>query len=610
MRKFNKSLIVIGLAVFFGLIGFSFVKPITAQAASSPSLGTAATYSILSGTTVTNVGATSISGNVGISPAGGGGVTGFGTVTFTGGGSVHDSDGPAATAQTDKNLAYANLAGQGCDTTYIGAFKDLAGETLAPGVYCATSFHLSGTLTLNGNASDVWVFKSTSDLIVSGGAAAKVVFTEGGLPCNVWWRIVSTATFDAGSSLVGNILADTSITFAAGANLDGRALARTALVSLSGNSISGPTCAPPLGHSVQFTGTINVVKTVINDNGRTKTVADFPLFINGMPVVSGETNTFLANSDKYTVTETADSNYTRSFSGDCDSNGVLYLKLDEKAFCVITNNDDGAPIIAPPVPPIIDVVKVPSPLALPDGPGTVTYNYTLHNIGTVPVTDITMVDDTCGPVTFVAGDTNNNAKLEVNETWTYRCSTTLSATHTNTVVATGWANGISAVDIANATVIVGVPVVPPLIHVTKVPSPLTLSAKGGTVTYTEKITNPGTVALSNVLLTDDKCAPLKYISGDTNKDSKLGTTETWTYTCRTSLTKTTTNTAIASGEANGLTVRDFAIVTVVVATAVPKLPNTGLVPIGGNTTGNFAILLAVIALISSSLLKKKKKRKV
>ena len=71
---------------------------------------------------------------------------------------------------------------------------------------------------------------------------------------------------------------------------------------------------------------------------------------------------------------------------------------------------------------------------------------------------------------------------------------------------------------------------------------------------------------------------MKYISGDTNGDSKLDTTETWVYTCLTNLTKTTTNTAIATGEANGLTVRDFAIATVVVAAAVLALPKTGLAP--------------------------------
>ena len=52
------------------------------------------------------------------------------------------------------------------------------------------------------------------------------------------------------------------------------------------------------------TGTINVVKTVINNSGRTKIVADFPLFVNGTLVVSGVTNTFPAPAAVYTVTET------------------------------------------------------------------------------------------------------------------------------------------------------------------------------------------------------------------------------------------------------------------------------------------------------------------
>lgn len=212
------------------------------QAASNPNLGTASTYSILSGTTVTNTGTTTISGDVGIYPTGGGGATGFGTVTL--GGTLHDSDAAADTAQSDKNSAYTSLDSQSCDTSYAGT-KDLAGETLVPGVYCANSFHLTGTLTLNGTSSDVWIFKSASDLILTGGTAVKILFTGGGQPCNVWWRVVSTATFDANSTFVGNILADTSITLAAGASLNGRALARTAEVTLSSNSISGPTCVSP-----------------------------------------------------------------------------------------------------------------------------------------------------------------------------------------------------------------------------------------------------------------------------------------------------------------------------------------------------------------------------
>ncbi|MDP2651927.1 MAG: Ig-like domain-containing protein [bacterium] len=342
-------------------------------------------------------------------------------------------------------------------------------------------------------------------------------------------------------------------------------------------------------------GTITVIKTVVNDNGRTKTVADFPLFVNGVEVVSGVSHTFPAPANAYTVTETSNANYTQAFSGACDSSGRITLSPGDLKICVITNDDIGAQAVST-VPPLIDVVKVPSPLALPAGPGPVTYTYTLSNIGTVPVTDITMVGDTCSPIVLASGDTNGNAKLEVNEIWVYKCSTTLSATHTNIVTTTGWANGISAVDIASATVVVGAPVVPPLIHVTKVPSPLALSAKGGMVTYTEKITNPGTVALTNVTVTDDKCSPMKYVSGDANSDSKLGTSETWVYTCQANLSKTTTNTATVSGDANGLTAKDYAIVTVLVA--APGLPNTGFAPEWMGTPWGIGIAIGILLILA------------
>jgi|GEM_PF-554750 len=313
-------------------------------------------------------------------------------------------------------------------------------------------------------------------------------------------------------------------------------------------------------------GTINVVKRVINDNGGTKTLADFQLFVNEAPVVSGVSNGFPAPAGAYAVTETGDSGYAKTFSGDCDAAGRMNINPGDIRFCILTNDDIGAAVAVPPVPPIITVVKVPSPLDLPNGPGQVTYAYTLRNLGTVPVTDITMVEDACAPVTFISGDGDGDAELDVNETWTYRCAATLTETHTNSILATGWANGLTATDLASATVVVSLPIVPPLIHLTKLPSPLTLPAGGGEVAYTAKITNPGKVALSDVRLTDDTCSPMVFVSGDTDGDSKLDTSETWTYVCRAYVTKTTTATADASGEANGLTVRDFSITTVVVAT--------------------------------------------
>jgi hypothetical protein len=242
------------------------------MAATAPTLGTASGYSVLAGSAVTNTGTTSISGDVGIYPGIGSPphVSGFGTVTL--GGVLHDADVPAQNAMADQAAAYTWVdLNNACTVTYSGAIAELAGLSLVPGTYCATSFHLSsGTLTLVGSSSDVWVFKSASDLVITGGASAKVISPS----CDVWWRVVSTASFDANSSLIGNILADTSITFAAGASLSGKAFARTAEVTLSSNVISG--CLAPLPPTPTPTPAVTVTPTATPTPNLTPTVTPTP----------------------------------------------------------------------------------------------------------------------------------------------------------------------------------------------------------------------------------------------------------------------------------------------------------------------------------------------
>lgn len=230
------------------------------------------------------------------------------------------------------------------------------------------------------------------------------------------------------------------------------------------------------------------------------------------------------------------------------------------------------PLGASNVPPLINVKKVPTPLSLPNGPGPVTYNYTVRNFGILTMTDVTLVDDKCPNMKFISGDLNNNLQFETTEVWLYSCTVTLNQTTVNYATARGNANGMASVDTAIAEVFVGVPVIPPLIHIVKTPSPLVLPSGGGMVAYSYTVTNPGTVALTDVTVTDNKCSSLAYVSGDTNGDSKLQSTETWKYTCNTNISLTTTNTAIATGHANGLTAIDTALATVVVeGSPVPPL---------------------------------------
>jgi len=607
------SLIVTVIGVLTVSFALGLSGPMTAQAATSPSLGDAATYGVLADTFNYNVGLTTITGVAGTSVLGYVGAFPGGGASLVVTGNTEVNNAARTTAGTAQNAALNNVVDglniQPC--TSIGAIVALdaididgAGPlppgTFTPGCYSSTgtmNITTGTTVTLSG--SGTYIFRPAGAL---NPAANSTIALVGASACDVFWAPIAATTIGANSTFVGTVIDAAGITIGNTVNWTGRALAYGGTVTADTDTITVPTCVvPPVpGGSVSYTGTINVVKLVV---GGTKIVADFPLFINGTPAVSGTTYTLPAQSNMYTISETIDPNYTQTISGDCDSSGVTYLQPAEVLFCIVTNTFKTVPVV---VPPLIDVIKVPSPLALPTGSGAVTYTYTLTNIGTVPVSNVTMVGDTCSPITLSSGDVNSDAKLDLTETWIYKCSTTLTETHTNNVVATGWANGISATDVASATVVVGSPTVPPLIHVTKVPNPLSLLAKGGMVTYTEKITNPGTVALSNVKLTDDKCSPMAYISGDTNGDSKLDTTETWTYTCRTNLTKTTTNVAIASGEANGLTVRDLATATVVVAALVPALPNTGYNPVGAYLAVFIVLAIGILAVLNYFFFARKK----
>lgn len=210
-----------------------------ASAQTAPSLGSAQSYAVLGGSTVTNTGATTVGGDLGLSP--GTAVTGFppGLVV---GGTIHAADAAALAAQNSLTTAYNSVAGQACTLDLTG--QDLGGKTLIPGVYCfSTSAQLTGTLTLNaqGNAGAVFIFKIGSTLTTASGSS--VVMINGGSQCNVFWQVGTSATIGTTTAFAGNILALTSITANTGAAVVGRTLARNGAVTLDTNNITPSTCS-------------------------------------------------------------------------------------------------------------------------------------------------------------------------------------------------------------------------------------------------------------------------------------------------------------------------------------------------------------------------------
>jgi len=260
--------------------------------------------------------------------------------------------------------------------------------------------------------------------------------------------------------------------------------------------------------------------------------------------------------------------------------------------------------------PDIDIVKTVSSgtqgpadeisvFASPPGtPVPVTYSYAMTSDGNtrLDVTDPT--DDTCAPVTpdlqappdatLNAGDADRDGFLDAGETWTYRCSTTVSTDTVNTATVSGTPSPeslptpnpnppVTATDTARVNVISAA------IELRKTVDQ-SVVFPGTLVNYTYEVENNGVSALvpdglnppaasgdpatEGLTITDDRCASVSYVTDQPGGDGDafLDPGEAWTYTCTATIFVDTLNTATVIGQPDGfstsLTDTDTALVVV------------------------------------------------
>jgi uncharacterized repeat protein (TIGR01451 family) len=250
-------------------------------------------------------------------------------------------------------------------------------------------------------------------------------------------------------------------------------------------------------------------------------------------------------------------------------------------------------------------------------PGTqVTYTYRVANEGNTPLGSVDLTDDTppCTAPTRGADDPgDNDATLDVGETWTYSCTASPSEDVHN--VADVEATPLNPNDndapfpAPNPTVTAqddaSVTIINPNIHLEKTADPtfVMLPENGAPqqVTYHFQATNPGNQppplnrpgaasggpsATDEGWVEDPRCdAPTQYESGDTNGNEMLDSGETWNFTCTNTVGQTTVNIARIEGQpsqANGapipgvLPVHDFATAIVRVARPGIQVVKTAL----------------------------------
>lgn len=233
--------LVVGACSIGCLLGLSQAG--LAQAA--PVLGEAQSFAVLAGSTVTNTGATTIVGDLGVSP--GTAVTGQGAITLRG--QLHEADAAAGRGQDAASTAYLYLAGLDFIDDLSGV--DLGGLTLNAGVFRLSSLaQLSGVLTLDARnqPNALFVFQIGSSLTTASAAAVKVI--NGRADTGVFFDVGSSATLGAGTAFAGNLIARQSVTFDSGASIVcGRAFALHAAITLDNSRVVNDCAGAPGGGS-------------------------------------------------------------------------------------------------------------------------------------------------------------------------------------------------------------------------------------------------------------------------------------------------------------------------------------------------------------------------
>ena len=176
---------------------------------------------------------------------------------------------------------------------------------------------------------------------------------------------------------------------------------------------------------------------------------------------------------------------------------------------------------------------------------TLTYQFTATNDGETPLTNVTVADNRCAPLSVTskrngAGQLDTTPTvLDLTDTWIYECSMPAPSHVTgelnpivNTVTATGrdtQDNTVSDTDQHTTQLL------HPAINVEKAG---TASAfHGDNLMFEFTVTNAGDTPLTNVTVSDNRCTPLSVTSkrnaagqADTTPNA-LDLTDTWSYEC-------------------------------------------------------------------------------
>ncbi len=205
-------------------------------------------------------------------------------------------------------------------------------------------------------------------------------------------------------------------------------------------------------------------------------------------------------------------------------------------------------IFIPPADGYYTVTKEANPASISVAGEVITYTITITNTGYVAVSNLGVTDPLVTDLQYVSGDVDGDNVLDVNESWVYSASYTVTQSDidNNGIDETGAADDDN--DIDNIVTITGEnPSGNPtetdeghedveIIYDTTVPSYIVsktadldfVDEVGEVITYTIIVENTSSFAISNVQV-NDPLVTLTLISGDIDGDNLLDVDEIWVY---------------------------------------------------------------------------------
>ena len=260
-RAGNSFSIVFTVALLLLMIVAMIPGVMGAGPESPVNLLSAGHFVILAKTTITDVPASAITGDVGVSPAAGSAML-VPCSEVTGTIYLVDPSGPDSACGTpdstllhqailDMGTAYGDAAGRTIpDATELFS-GHLGGHTITPGLYkWGTDVDITTDVTLDGqnNPNAVWIFQISGDLGIASGASVpagiKVNLINGANSSKIFWQVggPTGATLGTYSTFNGNILSAKQVFLQTGAVLNGRAFADSQVI-LQMNTVNIPTAS-------------------------------------------------------------------------------------------------------------------------------------------------------------------------------------------------------------------------------------------------------------------------------------------------------------------------------------------------------------------------------